>query len=71
MKLRIEKKTTPLNNYIVATEFHNNGNLGSAILVKISIVIKQTETVKKEINSNEGTLEALKVLIRSLLMILG
>ena len=46
------KKSTALNNYIFATETCNNGHLGSAILVKNSVVIKQTEPVEKETDSN-------------------
>ena len=42
------KKSTPLNNYIVATETCNNGHHGSAILVKKSIVIKRTEPKKEK-----------------------
>ena len=45
--------STPLNNNIVATETCNNCYHGSAILVKNSIVIKRTEPVKKETDSNE------------------
>ena len=45
------KKTTPLNNYIVASETFNNGHHGSAILVKNSIVIKRIEPVEKETDS--------------------
>ena len=52
MKFRTGKKTTFLNNYIVATETFNNGNHGSAILVKNSLVIKQIEPVEKETDGN-------------------
>ena len=47
------KKTTPLNNFIVASETFNNGHHGSAILVKNSIVMKRIEPVEKE-NDRKG-----------------
>ena len=55
------KKSVLLGNYIVAMETCYNGHHGTAILVKKSIVIKRTEQVQKEANSNGGTLETLKL----------
>ena len=55
MKLRTGKN--PLNNYIAAIETCNDSHHASAILLKNNIVIKRTEPVEKETDSNERSLE--------------
>ena len=54
------KKRNPLNNYIVTTETCNNGHHGFAILVNNSPVIKRTEPVEIETDTNRRTLKQLK-----------
>ena len=55
------QKTTPLSNYIVATETYANGHHGFVILIKNNIVIKQVEPVEKENDYRGKTLELLKI----------
>ena len=57
------QKTTPLSNYIVATETYANGHHGSVILIKNNIVIKRVEPVEKENDYRGKTLELLKLCI--------
>ena len=57
------QKTTPLSNYIVATETYANGHHGSVILTKNNIVIKRVEPVEKENDYRGKTVEILKLCI--------
>ena len=57
------QKTTPLSNYIVATETLTIGHHGSVILIKNNIVIKRVEPVEKENDYRGKTLEILKICI--------
>ena len=58
------QKTTPLSNYIVATETYANGHHGSVILIENNIVIKRGEPVEKENDYRGKNLEILKLCIK-------
>ena len=57
------QKTSPLRNYVVATETYTNNHHGSLILIKNNIVINQTEPAEKENDCVGKTLEILQLCI--------